>query len=156
PRGAGWRPRAGGQCPAQIIAVGTLARRLHPHARGGSAMKGILRFNAFAPHWRLRARSIPVVLSSALVLTVGIARAAEYRSPDVHGSHTTTVVDSGLLAPGAVTIGRGESVEFANYSSEAIEVVFTEPKDRADEVRCQVTRDPDRTARSGSTVQWPL
>jgi|SRR5262249_51865328 len=119
-------------------------------------MKGILRFNAFAPHWRLRARSIPVVLSSALVLTVGIARAAEYRSPDVHGSHTITVVDSGLLAPGAVTIGRGESVEFANYSSEAIEVVFTEPKDRADEVRCQVTRDPDRTARSGSTVQWPL
>jgi len=101
-------------------------------------------------------RGILVVLFSAFVLSVGIAGAAERGSPDVRRSHTITVVDSGLLSPGAVTIGHGESVEFANYSSEAIEVVFTEPKDRTDEVRCQVTRDSDRNAGSGPTVRWPL
>jgi hypothetical protein len=89
-------------------------------------------------------------------MTVGIAGAADQRSPDVRSPHTITVIDSGLLSPGAVTIGHGESLEFANYSSEAIEIVFTEPKDRADEVRCQLTRDPDRTAGSGPMVRWPL
>jgi hypothetical protein len=101
-------------------------------------------------------RSILVVPFSALVLSAGIAGAAEHGSLDVRRSHTITVVDSGLLSPGAVTIGHGESVEFANYSSEAIEVVFTEPKDHADEVRCQVTRDSDRNSGSGSTVRWPF
>ena len=117
-------------------------------------MERILNHNSSARHGVLR-RSILVAQFSALVLTVGIAGAAEHRS-DVRSPHTITVIDSGLLSPGAVTIGHGESLEFANYSSEAIEIVFTEPRDGADAVRCQLTRDRDRTAGSGPTVQWPL
>jgi len=101
-------------------------------------------------------RSILVVLFSAFVLSVGIAGAAEQVASNVRRSPTITVVDSGLLSPGAVTIGHGESVEFTNYSSEAIEVVFTEPKDNADEVRCQVTRDSDRNSGTGPTLRWPF
>src|SRR5262249_36865661 len=100
-------------------------------------------------------RIILGALCSARVLSVGIAGAAEPRS-DVRKPHTIAVIDSGLLSPGAVTIGHGESVEFANYSSEAIEIVFTEPNDRVDEVRCKVTRDPDRTAGTGASVRWPF
>jgi hypothetical protein len=97
-----------------------------------------------------------VVLFSAFVLSVGIAGAAEQVASNVRRSHTITVVDSGLLSPGAVTIGHGESVEFTNYSSEAIEVVFTEPKDHADEVRCQISRDSDRNSGTGPAVRWPF
>jgi len=120
-------------------------------------MERILCHDTFARHGGLRTRwSILVVLVSALVSMVGIAGAAEHRPPDVRSSHTIAVIDSGLLSPAAVTIGHGESIEFTNYSSEAIEVVFTEPKDRADDVRCQLTRDPNRPGGSGATVRWPF
>lgn len=119
-------------------------------------MERILCHNTSAPGRSLRTRRIILVaLFSALVLSVGTAGAAEHRS-DVRKSHTIAVIDSGLVSPGAVTIGHGESVEFANYSSEAIEVVFSGPNDRVDEVRCQVTRDPARTAGTGAAVRWPF
>ena len=126
-------------------------------------MRGILRFNTFALRRVIRAggsvrtiRSIPVVLASALVWTVGIAGAAEHRFPNARSAHTIAVIDRGLLFPGAVTVDHGEAVEFANYSSEAIELVFIEPKDRADDVSCQPTRNPDATAGSDSTGRWPI
>jgi hypothetical protein len=125
-------------------------------------MRDILRFNTFLQRG-LRAlgsvrtiRSIPVVLASALVWTVGIAEAAEHQFPDARSAHTITVIDRGLLFPGAVTVDHGEAVEFANYSSEAIELVFIEPKDRADDVRCQPTGNPDATAGSDPTGRWPI
>jgi hypothetical protein len=123
----------------------------------------ILHLNTFALQRGLRAGvsvwtrwSISVVLPLALVLAVGIAEAAEHRFPGARSAHTITVIDRGLLFPGAVTVGHGEAVEFANYSSEAIELEFIEPKDRADDVRCQPTGNPDATAGSDSTGRWPI
>src|SRR5262245_30726399 len=101
-------------------------------------------------------RSIVMVLSSALVLVAGLAAAAEIPSGDARRSHTITVVDPGLLFPGALTIGRGEAVDFTNYSSEAIRVVFVEPKDSAEEIRCRLGANPDATAGSDTTVGSPM
>jgi plastocyanin len=115
-------------------------------------MGHILRLNTFALQRGLRAG----VLSAALVLVVGIAGAAEHRSPDARSSHTIAVIDRGLLSPEVVTIGHGDAVEFANYSSEVIEIVFIEPNDRADDVRCQRTGNPDATPGSEPAGRWPI
>jgi hypothetical protein len=161
--GGGTRPRAGTQCPVRIIAIGALARRLHGYERGGPAMEHMLRLNTSELLRGLRAggsvwtrRGIRMVLASALVLAAGIAGAAEHPSPDARSSRTITVIDRGLLSPEAVTIGHGEALEFANYSSEVIELQFIEPKDRADDVHCQVTGNPDATAGSDPRGRWPI
>jgi hypothetical protein len=119
------------------------------------AMKGILHHNRLAQDRGLRAgrslwswRSFALVLSSAVVLAVGTARAAENRFRDAPSSHTITVVDPGLLLPATLTIGQGEALQFANYSSEAIRLVFIEPKDSADEVHCRPADNPDRAAKA--------
>jgi hypothetical protein len=122
-----------------ILCLDTLAR----HQRGA---EGSLR----------RRSSILVALSAVMLLTVGIAGAAEHRSPDARNTHTITVIDRGLLLPGAVTIGNGEQIEFANYSSEAIELVFIESRDRLDDVRCRLTGNRAATAGSDPIERWPL
>jgi hypothetical protein len=83
--------------------------------------------------WRL----VPI-LASALVLGGGIAQAADNPIRDARGSHTIAVIDPGLLLPGALTIRQGEALEFANYTPDAIRLVFIEPRNSAEEVRCQV------------------
>jgi len=127
------------------------------------AMENILCLNKVARQRGLRAgrsvgarRSIVVVLSSALVLAAGMVAAAEIPSGDARGSHTIAVIDPGLLIPGALTIGQGEAVDFTNYSSETIRLVFTEPKDSAEEIRCRRGANPDTTAGSDTTVGSPV
>jgi len=107
-------------------------------------MENVLRFR----------RSIFVVLSSALVLAAGVAGAAEHL-PDTRGSRSIAVIDPGLVSPEAVTIGHGEAVEFANLSSQAIQLVFVEPKDRTDEVRCQFKGKAGATPEGSLAVGWP-
>src|SRR5262249_13751235 len=82
--------------------------------------------------------SLVPILSSVLALGVGIARAADNPTRDPRGSHTITVIDPGLLLPGSLTIRQGEALEFANYTSDAIRLVFVEPEESAEDVRCRV------------------
>src|SRR5262249_33244514 len=78
------------------------------------------------------------ILASALVMGVGIVQAADNPVRDARGSHTITVIDPGLLLPAALTIRQGEALEFANYTSDAIRLVFIEPKDSAKAARRRV------------------
>jgi hypothetical protein len=126
-------------------------------------MEDILRLDKSARHRGLRARrfvrtrrSIVVVLSSALVLTVGIAAAADNLPRDARSSHTITVIDRGLLSPEALTMGQGEALEFANYSSEPIGLVFIEPKDPGGEIRCRLSGNPDGSVGSDAMIAWPI
>jgi len=96
-----------------------------------------------------------LVVVSALVLTIGVAGAGERLFPDAHSARTITVIDRGLLFPDTVTIGNGQPIEFANYSSEAIQLVFIEPKDRTD-VRCQLTGNPAASAGNDPAGRWPV
>jgi hypothetical protein len=93
-----------------------------------------------------------LVLSSALVLGVGIAWAAENPSRDAGRLHIITVIDPGLVFPASLKMGQGERVEFANYYSEAIRLVFVEPNDSAEKVRCSLPKKTDATA-GGDTVR---
>ena len=101
-------------------------------------------------------RSLVPILSSALVLGVGIAWAADNPIRDPRGSHTITVIDPGLLLPGALTIRQGEALEFANYTSDAIRLVFIEPKDSAEEVRCGVGEKAAAAAGSDTVRGRPV
>jgi len=96
--------------------------------------------------------SVVPILSSALVLGIGIARAADNPIRDSRASHTITVIDPGLLVPGALAMRQGEPLEFANYATDAIRFVFIEPKTSAEEVRCRVGENAAAVA-GGDTVQ---
>jgi hypothetical protein len=100
--------------------------------------------------------SLVPILSSALVLGVGIAGAADNPMRDPRGLHTITVIDPGLLLPGALTIRQGEALEFANYTSDAIRLVFIEPKDSAEEVRCGVGEKAAAAAGSDTVRGRPV
>lgn len=96
------------------------------------------------------------ILSSALVLVVGIARAADNPMRDPRGSHTITVIDPGLLLPGTLTIRQGEALEFANYTPDPIMLVFIEPKHSAEEVRCRVGEKAAEAAGSDTVRGRPV
>jgi hypothetical protein len=100
--------------------------------------------------------SLVPILSSALVLAVGIAGAADNPMRDPRGSHTITVIDPGLLLPGALTIRQGEALEFANYTSDAIRLVFIEPKDSVEDVRCRVGEKTVAAAGSDTVSGRPV
>jgi len=123
----------------KILGFGTLPRHRGP--RPGRSVRG----------WGL----VPI-LASALVLGVGIAQAADNPVGDARGSHTITVIDPGLLLPAALTIRQGEALEFANYTSDAIRLVFIEPKDSADEVRCRVGEKAAAAAGSDTVRGRPV
>jgi len=96
------------------------------------------------------------ILASALVLGVGIAQAADNPIRDARGPHTITVIDPGLLLPGALTIRQGEALEFANYTSDAIRLVFIEPRNSAEDVRCRVGENVAAAAGSDTVRGRPV
>jgi len=100
--------------------------------------------------------SLVPILSSVLVLGVGIARAADNPTRDPRGSHTITVIDPGLLLPGSLTIRQGEALEFANYTSDAIRLVFVEPEESAEDVRCRVGENATAAAGSDTVRGRPV
>ena len=125
-------------------------------------MEGILHLKPLARDHGVRAgcsgwrwRSFALVLGWAVVLAVGGANAAENRFRDARSSHTITVMDPGLLFPATLTIGQGEALQFANYSSEAIKLVFIEPKNSANEVHCRSAANPDTATGSDITKGSP-
>lgn len=95
-------------------------------------------------------RAFVLALVWVLMLGVGMVEAAENPSRDARSSHTITVIDAGLIFPAALTMDRGEPVEFANHSSEMIRLMFVEPGDSVDDVRCRVPGNPDAAAGSAN------
>ena len=89
-------------------------------------------------------------------LGIGIARAADNPIRDSRASHTITVIDAGLLFPGALAIGQGEPLEFANYTTDAIRFLFIEPKASAEEVRCRVGENAAAVAGSDTVQGRPV
>src|SRR5262245_66534404 len=94
--------------------------------------------------------------ASALVLGIGIAQAADNPIRDTPGPPTITVIDPGLLLPGSLTIRQGEALEFANYTSDAIRLVFIEPEDSAEDVRCRVGENAAAAAGSDTVRGRPV
>jgi hypothetical protein len=101
-------------------------------------------------------RAFVLALFSALMLRVGIVGAAENPPRNARSSHTITVIDPGLIFPAALRMDRGEPVEFANHSSEMITLMFVEPGDSVDNVRCPLPGNPDAAAGSATRRGQPV
>jgi hypothetical protein len=125
-------------------------------------MEGTVTSNAKGRHrrlyrrgWLTTVRSV-VVVALALPLTIGSAWAGEDSFATAPTAHPIVIVDSGLLYPGTLTVHRGDSLAFQNYSSEPVMFTFIEPKNAADELRCRIAGNTDPTAGRGKVERWPL
>ena len=92
-----------------------------------------------------------VIGSLALALGAGIAFAPE----DMHGgavvAHKIMLVDDELISPSALTMNRDDVLEFENYSGHVMLLIFVEPRDQADKIRCHLT---DAEGADPSRARW--
>lgn len=78
-------------------------------------------------------------LTLALLLAVGTLPAlAEHEGSGDHAKHgsQTVTLDGNDVRPSTVTLEHGDVASFVNYSVHPIKVVFTDPADLKDKIRC--------------------
>jgi hypothetical protein len=94
-------------------------------------------------------RNVIVLVPIIAALAVGIASGAD--APAV--SHTITIVDDELIQPSTLTMRSGDALEFNNYSTQPMVLVFTEPTDPLDDIRCRLV---DTDAAGEGRTAWQL
>ena len=81
-------------------------------------------------------RNIIAVMMLAVAVKSGIALASE----DVNGSTATArkivMRNDDLISPSALTMNRSDVLEFENDSGQFMRLVFVEPRDQTDKIRC--------------------
>ncbi len=76
---------------------------------------------------------------TALLLTIAAGTAgADDATPPATVAHTITILDGDSIHPSALSMRAGDVLEFDNYSAQSMRLVFTEPHDPADKIRCRV------------------
>jgi hypothetical protein len=80
-------------------------------------------------------RRVIVLLMLAVAVVSGIASASDDGVPRKIFMHDDTII------PATLTMGHTETLEFDNYSGQFIRVVFVEPRDQSDKIRCSATDD---------------
>jgi hypothetical protein len=96
-----------------------------------------------------RLASLTVLLLTA---GAGIAAAADTNGTNAV-SHTITIIDGDLIRPSMVTMRSGDVLDFDNYSTDAMRLVFTEPRGPIDKIRCRVDHVD---ATGGRANAWEL
>jgi hypothetical protein len=71
-----------------------------------------------------------------LALAAHLASGAEVAGI-AHAAQTITIVDGELIRPSALTMRAGDVLEFRNYSAQPMLLLFTEPTDPIDKIRCR-------------------
>jgi hypothetical protein len=84
---------------------------------------------------KITSRAI-VLVTLAVAVVVGIASASEDLA-----SRKIFMHDDDTIIPATLTMGHTETLEFDNYSGQFIRVVFVEPRDPSDRIRCSATDD---------------
>lgn len=77
-----------------------------------------------------------VLLSLGLALGAAAAWAEDAQSHAT--AHETIMIDSERVVPQALTMKHDEVLEFENYSFNPMRIVFIEPKEQADKIRCHL------------------
>ena len=88
--------------------------------------------------------SSPLRLTLALLLALMSAPAlAEHEGPGshAHGPKKTIVLDNDDIRPSSLQMDHADIVTFENQSTQPMRVVFTDPKDLIDKVRCSAIRN---------------
>jgi hypothetical protein len=77
-----------------------------------------------------------LLLMLAVAVVSGIASASDEGAP-----RKIFMQDDDMIIPATLTMGHTETLEFDNYSGQFIQVVFVEPRDQSDKIRCSATDD---------------
>jgi plastocyanin len=74
----------------------------------------------------------------ALLIAAGMPALAEHEGAGEHAKHEThTITLDGIdVRPSAVTMDHGDVVGFENYSTNPVQVTFTDPADLQSKIRC--------------------
>ena len=98
-------------------------------------------------------RNSLVLMTLPLALAAGIASAAENGGRPATASHKVITIDGELIRPSALVMREDDVLEFVNYSTTRVMLVFVEPQDQVDKIRCHLINskngDPDK-------VPWQL
>ena len=99
-------------------------------------------------------RTVIVLMMLAAAVASGMASASEELEGRVRTARKIVMHDDDLISPSALTMNRDDVLEFENDSGKFMRLVFVEPEDQREKVRCQLV---DRTiARPGQTPRLVL
>jgi len=77
-----------------------------------------------------------VVIMSTLAVISGIARASGDVDGDVAATRKVVMRDDDVVSPSALIMSRNDVLEFENDSGRLLRLVFVEPKEQTDKIRC--------------------
>jgi hypothetical protein len=77
-----------------------------------------------------------VAVMLAVAVTSGIASASQDVDRRVPTARRIVMRDNERISPSALTMNQDERLEFENESGEFMSLVFVEPRDQADKIRC--------------------
>jgi hypothetical protein len=78
---------------------------------------------------------------------------AQPASADVAAARRIVMRDNDLISPSALTMGRNDVLEFENDSGQLLRLVFIEPHDQTDKIRCYPI---DHTIARPDQMPWML
>jgi len=81
-------------------------------------------------------RGIGVAIVLAIAVTSGIASASDDVDGRAAAARKVVIRDADLISPSALTMSKDDVLEFENQSGEFMRLVFVEPQDQADKIRC--------------------
>ena len=81
-------------------------------------------------------RNIIAVMMLTVAVTSGIASASEDVDGHVATARKIVMRNDELISPSALTMNRGDVLEFENDSGQFMRLVFVEPRDQTDKIRC--------------------
>ena len=81
-------------------------------------------------------RTVIVVMMLAAAVTSGIAAASENMDGRVAAAKKIVVRDDDSINPSALTMSHDDVLEFENDSGQFMRLVFVEPQDHTDKIRC--------------------
>ncbi|TMB23660.1 MAG: hypothetical protein E6J71_03215 [Deltaproteobacteria bacterium] len=81
-------------------------------------------------------RTVIVVMMLAAAVTSGITAASENMDGRVAAAKKIVVRDDDSINPSALTMSHDDVLEFENDSGQFMRLVFVEPQDQTDKIRC--------------------
>ncbi len=97
-------------------------------------------------------RRVSVVMMLALAMVSGI-RSASGEDSRAAAARRIVIRDDDMISPYALTMNRNEVLEFQNDSGQFMRLVFLEPADQADRIRCSPI---DHTIARPDQMPWML
>jgi hypothetical protein len=98
-------------------------------------------------------RTVIAVMILVAAVTSGIARASEDVNGRAGAARKIVMRDEEFVSPSALTMSRGDVLEFENDSGEFMRFVFVEPQDQTDKIRCDLV---DHTIARPDQAPWLL